>query len=604
MSPNSSSGEHRRAPVQIGKYTLLMRLASGGMGEVHVARMTAAAGFEKQVVIKRLLPELARDEQYVQMFLSEARLTARLSHPNICQVFELAEIEGEYYLVMEYLEGLPLSRLFQEYLDRGLDLRIATGLITQACEGLEYAHGFRDPDRQVEGIVHRDVSPHNLMLTTTGVVKLLDFGVAKLRRQGSQTVTGSAKGKYAYMSPEQLHCDPLDARSDVFALGVVLFEMLSGTRLFRRKSELATMQAIVDGDHPRLRDVKRGVPRKLSQVVDRALQVDRDKRHGSARELAEDIRAAMASAGGPASLSELAQYIQQRHGDVLQEQRALIRQAADRTDAGEGPGSDVTIVDGKRFLLALPAPTVTGSSSSGSFPEPADPGPLMSAAEAARWSTGVTLDVSEAPAGPSTEVSTATSAAGLVASRSPGKERSGARWLWPALAVVAVLGALLIWRQTASAPDEATASASGNAAVLVAPAAPTGTPPPPSADEEPRAASPDVDKDVTPTPTPLTSKPTTARAARAKRPSVKRKQKSRTRSAKARPVTGHGYLTIDASPYATIYVDGKKIGVTPLVRVKLSAGSHAVRAVSSAGGSKRLKVHIDKDKTSKRRVVF
>ncbi|HWN71702.1 MAG TPA: serine/threonine-protein kinase, partial [Haliangium sp.] len=258
------------APIRFGKYTLLTRLATGGMGEVYVAQMGGAAGFEKQVVIKRILPQLANDEQFVQMFLDEARITAQLNHPNICQVFELGEINGEYYIAMEYLEGLPLSRLILKHAVGGIDLRVVLGIMIQACEGLAYAHDFRDPARRIDGVVHRDVSPQNLFVTAPGLVKVLDFGVAKLYREGSKTVTVSTKGKHLYMSPEQVNGDRIDQRSDLFALATVMFEALTGRSLFGRATQFLTLQAIVTGDRPRIREVRSDVPAAVEDVLERA----------------------------------------------------------------------------------------------------------------------------------------------------------------------------------------------------------------------------------------------------------------------------------------------------------------------------------------------
>lgn len=610
----SSRGSSSGIPAQLGKYTPLARLASGGMGEVYVAQMSAAAGFEKTVVIKTLLPELARDEQFVKLFLDEARLTARLTHPNICQVFELTEVAGEYYLVMEYLEGLSLSHLYGAYQDRGMDPRVAAGMCVQACEGLEYAHSFRDPDRGVDGVVHRDVSPHNLMLTVSGLVKLLDFGVAKLQREGSQTVTGSAKGKYAYMSPEQLHCEPLDRRSDIFSLGVVLFELLTGTRLFRRKSELASMQAIVDGDRPQLVDVNPGLPPALSRVVDRALGVERHTRYPTARAFADALSDAMSPYGGPASLSELAGFILENHGRELDAQRVRIKQATDRVAKLDPSELEETTIRSARHRLPLRAPTETEVARARSLA-------LLEQAlatqddddelSARRLSRKLDRDAASVPPVPpaaladiGAEPGTATSASGLMDARpSPPRRSHTLLWMSAALVVLAIVG--WFWqrgiadKQAAKPPDGPVASAA---------AAPSTTPSPaprPLADAPADPARSDAPAESTeepaPTPSDSTTEPTTRREPD-KEP-VKRKRKRRERKSTTVSEDGEGYLTIDAVPYADIYVDGRKLGVTPLVRVELPAGEHKVKAVSSAG-EKRMTLRIEKDKTTKRRITF
>lgn len=700
MASPLSDLRFRNDPVQIDKYTLLTRLASGGMGEVYVARMSAAAGFEKQVVIKRLLPELARDEQFVKLFLEEARLTARLSHPNICQVFELTAIEDEYFLVMEYLEGLSLSALFHSYDGEGLDLRIATGLITQACEGLQYAHDFRDIDNGVQGIVHRDVSPHNLMLTVSGVVKLLDFGVAKLRREGHHTVTGSAKGKYAYMAPEQLHCQDLDRRADLFAIAVVLFELITGQRLFRRRSELATMKAIVDGDRPMLHDVRADVPRELSDIVDRTLSVDREKRFASARAFTEAIRSAMAPLGGPAPLSELAEYVRERHAEALNQQRMLIRNATDRVPKVDPDDLEATTI--KPPTGSHPrAPTGSHPRQSSSQPEaepirrrlPLRPPTVTRAvdslidADGFEYEDATVLDSSTAGALEAERISrrqivvqprpptgsdisielsykdsrdndakSATDLAGQVASDAPMdslSELAGAlagdsaahslhdldaidlrpkrrgRWIPVAGLLVAVAVALFFWRQQsgndgapgakrtiAAASTVADPGAKDDPTIGARAGAHNGT----SGRDNPSAQVPATDAQPHAGPPAKTELRVDAGASAAAGAAAtdgvkpdgdkrdkkdnKRRRRRRDRDKKSTSAAnGFGYLTIDASPYAEIYIDGRKMGITPLVRVKLSAGEHKIRA-KSAKGSKRVRVKIGKDKTTKKRIVF
>ncbi|HWN68132.1 MAG TPA: serine/threonine-protein kinase, partial [Haliangium sp.] len=189
-----------------GKYTLIARLATGGMGEIFLARLQGVAGFEKIVVIKRVLPHLAGEDRFIAMLLDEARIAARLSHPNICQVQELGEVEGEYYIAMEYLEGVTMADLLRRLSKQGqvMDPRVVVAMVTQACEGLHAAHELVDRNGQPTNLVHRDVSPSNVFITTAGMVKLLDFGIAKTPDRLSRTRTGAVKGKWAYMSPEQI----------------------------------------------------------------------------------------------------------------------------------------------------------------------------------------------------------------------------------------------------------------------------------------------------------------------------------------------------------------------------------------------------------------
>ncbi len=269
-----------------GRYQLLRKLATGGMGQVFLASLTGAGGFEKRVAVKRLLPHLAEDERFVAMFLNEARIAARLAHPNICNVYEVGESGGSYYIAMEYLDGETCSQLVRR-VGGALPPGLTVGILKQAAEGLHAAHELRDDDGMSLGVIHRDVTPSNIFVCKSGVVKILDFGVAKARDALVKTQAGTLKGKFGYMSPEHLKAIELDRRSDIFSLGIVAHEMLTGQRLFRRDSLYRTTMAILEEPIPPLADF--GVSDALSVVIARALSRDRDHRYSTSIEFAEAI---------------------------------------------------------------------------------------------------------------------------------------------------------------------------------------------------------------------------------------------------------------------------------------------------------------------------
>jgi serine/threonine protein kinase len=339
-----------------GKYTLLARLATGGMGEILLGRLGGVAGFEKLVVIKRLLPHLAEDRKFVHMLLEEARIAARLTHPNICQVYEVGEVHGQYYIAMEHLDGVPLSRLIRKMAQTrsALDLRIATGIFHQACEGLHHAHDLKGGNGVELGLVHRDVSPANLFLTADGIVKILDFGIAKTRDGITDTKTGTLKGKYPYMSPEQVRGEPLDRRSDVFSLGVCMFEALTNRRLFRRDSDFQTLRAITEGPIPSVRDYRAEVSTQLAAVIGKALARDREDRFATAADLAEAIDEAAKDIGGTQRSSAIGKFIDSNFTAELNERRNFIAEAATRSHeqgpdlplAPQGVRETVTAVSG------------------------------------------------------------------------------------------------------------------------------------------------------------------------------------------------------------------------------------------------------------------
>src|SRR5580698_3833040 len=267
---------------RLGRYELLARVASGGMGEIFLARLEGAAGFEKLYVVKRILPHLADDARFRQMLIAEARIAARLAHANICQVYELGETDGQLYIVMEYLEGVTLLPLLRRASKRAtaLDLGLAAGVVQQVCEALHYAHELKD-NRESLGLVHRDVTPSNIFLTESGVVKVLDFGIAKAKGASTQTQEGTVKGKYAYMAPEQLRGGSIDRRVDVFALGVVVFEMLALRKLFQRKTDYLTFRAVMEQPIPDIRRYRPDIPDPLVAALARALDREPKRRFDS-----------------------------------------------------------------------------------------------------------------------------------------------------------------------------------------------------------------------------------------------------------------------------------------------------------------------------------
>jgi serine/threonine-protein kinase len=300
--------------TRLGRYELLGHLATGGMAEIHLARLAGVEGFERIVVVKRLLPELVASKAYVAMLLDEGKLAGRLDHPNVCEVFELGREGAEYFLVMPYLDGVPATDFIARPRDpeRMAQLRVACGIAVQACAGLHHAHELRGADGAPLGLVHRDVSPSNLFVTTAGVVKVLDFGIAKVRG-AAETEVGTIKGKTQYMAPEQVLGEPLDRRCDVFALGIVLFELATHQRLFRRDSDYLTARAILEEPIPRADAVDPAVPAALADVIAKALERDRDRRFADARELAKAIESAVDIAGTDAIAAAITGW----HGDEL-----------------------------------------------------------------------------------------------------------------------------------------------------------------------------------------------------------------------------------------------------------------------------------------------
>jgi serine/threonine protein kinase len=276
------------------KFVILRSLAMGGMAEILLARVREPARPERLVVLKRMHRQLAADREYVKMFVDEARLAITLRHPNVVEVYESGEDDDQYYIAMEYLHGHDLRKVLSQMAKRRVPMRLANALsIARAvCRGLDYTHERTDTaSGELLGIVHRDVSPHNVLVTYGGRVKLVDFGIAKTTIQLARTRTGILKGKVAYMSPEQALGETLDRRSDVFCIGILLWEMTTGNWLYRRKSELETLKAVVEYDAPLPSQVIAGYPRELEQIVMKTLARKREDRWATAGELGEALNA-------------------------------------------------------------------------------------------------------------------------------------------------------------------------------------------------------------------------------------------------------------------------------------------------------------------------
>ena len=299
------------------QYQILGHLASGGMAELFLARAVGIEGFERYVVLKRIMPEHARNHHFVTMFLDEARLAAQLHHPSIAQVFDIGRINDSYFFTMEYVHGENVRDVLQRVaaLRRQIPIEVTLTVIAGAAAGLHYAHDKRGINRQPLGIVHRDVSPSNLMVTYEGAVKVVDFGIAKAADRMTETRSGAIKGKVAYMSPEQCTGQAVDRRSDVFALGIVLYEMATMTRLFKFATDFETMTRIVNHPVPAPTSRRPELPAELEQIILKALAPQPDDRYQSAGALLEAIE--RFAAGARLSLSNLglARYLRELFGE-------------------------------------------------------------------------------------------------------------------------------------------------------------------------------------------------------------------------------------------------------------------------------------------------
>ncbi len=332
--------------IFVGRYELVSRIGSGGMGEVFLARAAGAGGFAKEVVIKRILPHLASDDGFVQRFIEEGKLVVRLRHAGIAQVLDMGEDHGVFFIAMEHVEGKDLGELMRVANTAGIKLPVplVAHVLAALLDALDYAHNAKDAEGRPLGIIHRDVSPSNVMVSTTGEVKLLDFGIARATERLQASTTGAIRGKYSYMSPQQAGGAELDARSDLFSVGVIAWELLTGERPFDGSSDLLTLDRIRYHDPGRLRDKVPDLPEDIAQVVERLVAKQPEGRFASADEAAQALRQYMLRTGKLATSKDLAAWFEEVQATLPRglRERSVQGMSVDellRMSLGSDPGS-------------------------------------------------------------------------------------------------------------------------------------------------------------------------------------------------------------------------------------------------------------------------
>ncbi|MEQ8275962.1 MAG: serine/threonine-protein kinase [Deltaproteobacteria bacterium] len=355
---------------RFGRYELIEKIATGGMAEIFLARHHALPDFDRLVVVKRLLPALARDATFVSMFLDEARTSAGLNHPNVVQIYDLGVMDDQYFIAMELIEGEDLVEITHRAteLEQSIPVAIAARIVADTCKALHHAHEQTGYDGKPLNIVHRDVSPHNVLVTYAGDVKIVDFGIAKARTQTSKTGAGMLKGKYSYMSPEQCMGTSLDRRSDLFSLGVVLYELTTGRRLFHFERSHDILEAITEAPIPPPSQVVRGYPKALEAIVLRALERDPDRRYATALDLQRALEEFLR--GSATSSVEVGAWVKELFGAIMVEKRRVIDalvSGRDRPDfegafpvASTLPGLDTDVFRRRTREGLAVGPTVIG----------------------------------------------------------------------------------------------------------------------------------------------------------------------------------------------------------------------------------------------------
>ncbi len=401
-----------KKPTVFGKYLLLERVNVGGMAEVFIAKAFGVEGFERILAIKKILPTMAEDEEFITMFIDEARISVQLNHANIVHIHELGKHDGTYFIAMEYVSGRDLRTILERYRRRKeiMPTAMAVFVASKICEGLDYAHRKKDARGQDLGIIHRDVSPQNILCSYEGEVKIIDFGIAKAANRSQKTQAGILKGKFGYMSPEQVRGMPIDRRSDVFAVGVILYEMLTGEKLFVGESDFSTLEKVRNAEVPTPRQFNPNVPGGLEKVVLKSLAREPEDRYQWASDLQEDLMRFLLAGDAIYSAKHLSAFCKEAFAeDLLREEEKMQRFASiERPDQIESSGilAQPPPPQPKRRMTA-PTPAVSasnGAATTNGLPPrrssqqlPSTGGPRMSNPGTLQASGAATVAMSSAP---------------------------------------------------------------------------------------------------------------------------------------------------------------------------------------------------------------
>jgi serine/threonine-protein kinase len=554
---------------RLGRYQIIGRLATGGMAEVYLAVSGDIPGFRTLAVVKRILPHLASNNQFIRMFLDEARIASLLDHPNVVRIVEVGHDDDDYFLAMELVQGKPLSAVLRKAARerKPPNPALAAYVVSQAATGLAYAHALTDGDGRPMGVVHRDVSPQNVLISFEGAIKMIDFGVARAYGRVAHTSPGGLKGKIDYMSPEQASAEEVDHRADVFALGIVLWEVLTGKRLFRRETELATMRAIVDDPIPKPSDVA-AVPLELEAIVMRALRKRRDARFATAGEMADALER-YALTHDDFSPSQVAGYMKGLFRTEFLQWRKTATAALDmELDQAPDPARDAQLSGVEPATMAL-RPGMSwsrGGSDIRSVGTPARAREGSASRPRVRSTAGVIA--TPAPATPPAPIA-------QPAPQTP--SRRDRIWVYGGLAVLAAVGGAgiyLLARPTSPWWEKLAALRSGSQAVAlplpaapppsaetaapvfaptIMPASPSALPPPTAAPAMPPPAANAEETAAAPPSTPATTAKAPATEGHAATPAPKaaahpQKPRPRRRAARAETVSATGDRTTAAQP--------------------------------------------------------
>ena len=531
-----------------GRYTLVRKVGMGGMAEIWKAKAQGPQGFEKVLAIKKVLPHLVEDGEFIDMFVEEAKLVAGLVHPNIVQVFDFGQIgKKDYFIAMEYVPGANLAQVIRRLAERKarMPIEVALYVVLEACKGLGYAHAKSDAAGNEQGIVHRDVSPQNILVSFSGEVKVTDFGIAKVVSALTRTAEGHVRGKLAYMSPEQAHVKPLDNRSDLFSLGVVLYELVTGRRLFAGTSSSEIYSKVTEFAPPGP-EMLAGIPDEVRSVLSMALQPDPEERFPDAMQM----EAAVAHSLGPEGIVQARHALASIVQRLFEDERRLETEVASVGPIPEAPEAAETVL---RDSAELGAGGLASAVSPNPVPReprrtPTNPSGLTLARPATGKQSVRVLREDTPPPEPEHE--------------SPARRAGGPLMILASAALVLI--ALAFFGGRYSGPSSATPTPLVVASVSFA--------------EETPAVVASAAPSVVSTSAPALALDTTPIPVRTRAVVAHTPVPAPTRVASAAQT---GLLSVNAKPWVQVFVDGKLVASeTPLRRFSLPAGKHVIRFVN------------------------
>lgn len=594
----------RPKSVPFGQYDLTKRIARGGMAEIFLAIERGIEGVRRRVVVKRILPHMAESDDFVTMFMDEARVVARISHPNIVHIYNFGEVDGVYFIAMEFVDGLTISRLQRLAKPKSIPYEYSLRVMADICSGLHAAHELTDEYGQLLGVIHRDVSPQNILVSKNGIAKLIDFGVARASTQAHSTQAGQIKGKLGYIAPEQFHRKiAMDRRADVFSAGTVLYELITGERLFVRETEAATLNAIINEEPPSFHGGM-SIPDPIDAIIRKAVQKSPSARFSTAAEMQHAIESLLIHEGFVVTPSVIGEYVAEHLKKALQVKNSRSARVAAEGAVPTSYPSEVSRRSESSWSSEPSGPSQPSSPSwQSSSPSHSSSLPTHPSFDQLR----AELEQTSNPSLPqqSSDQSSFPTSGVTPTPASDVSRRRGHRSLWVAVVCVGAMLLLGIGVYTGLslqesndtgllvANDTSPTASSGGERIRPVPIAPDDLLPP--------SKTPRVSPVVGPSPqlNAMNDGGTEDGTNDGTNDGIETGPSKQTPVAHVARPRGKGTLFLNSRPWCKVRVGGRSLGTTPIINVELPAGLHVLQLTDANGQRHRRSVRIRPDRPTK-----